>query len=250
MTATFRVFSHFNHQLVKYLTCIGIPILVDDRTGEEKNNWLRKNAQFGHVFTGGYFTKWDDEIEFVDAYVQENETIVDFQKLARMIAVRENDPDVIEPFKVESQVLSLEDEEIVVVKKYDFRTWYDESHDTMFYEVTKAYTDLPFTSVVYNHSNKGHRKFFASLFTQTSWGICPEDMDFLHQVWLHLEMPGEYDIEEIVKAQIKLCEAGEIEPQVYRRSIEEVQETFEKRKFIGVKRKAINQEPQSFEIPL
>ena len=123
-------------------------------------------------------------------------------------------------------------------KGYEFRCEFWNGKDTMLYEVCKPHTDLPFTTIVHEWSTKGHLPFFSALFTQTSWGLCGGDMDFLSAAWKKLGMTEKtglpYDIDQIVQDKIKKCERGEIEPQVYRKTIEEVITMFESRGFIGV----------------
>jgi len=117
---------------------------------------------------------------------------------------------------------------------YSFRKIYHEQKDVMFYEVRKPHTDRPYVTYTYNFSNAGHLAFFTNLFVCSSWGVSHQDINFLSYAWTHLEMPGTFDMEELLRAHVERCTPGEgripeAEPDVYRRTIEEVMYTFQKR---------------------
>jgi hypothetical protein len=104
---------------------------------------------------------------------------------------------------------------------------HDELHDCAFYQLTKPFTDLPYTVVVNNHSERGHIPFFASLFSVTSWGICGHDMDFLSKVWHEFGLPGEFNAEKVVLDAIELAKKDESKkPRVYRRTLDDVYQLF------------------------
>lgn len=253
MAAIFTIFTDCGQELVEKLKFI--PFMVSAKTGADKRNWLDKNGNFGRVVIrlteeqNSVFTcccwaihkSYGGDEEDIMGYIQDNGFNVDIEAIISYLfdlddpLLEDEKLELFKDFKIEPQVLTLkEPEPIIHEKSYKFTTRYVAEKDTMFYQVCKPFTDLPFTCVVFNYSDIGHRKFFSSLFTTASWGICSEDMDFLEQAWIHLGMPPDgYDIEEIVKEQIKKCEQGEVEPRVYRRTIDQVLETFEKRGFIG-----------------
>ena len=62
---------------------------------------------------------------------------------------------------------------------YSFKTYFIEEKDTMLYEVYKPNTDLPYTSVIRNHSKRGHKAFFPTLYICNSWGVSRHDLPFL-----------------------------------------------------------------------
>jgi hypothetical protein len=116
---------------------------------------------------------------------------------------------------------------------YGFRSKYLEDIDVKLYEVTKPHTDLPYTSITRNFSKLGDLPFFSSLFICESWGVCNSDVEFLYQLWLHFNMEGEFDIDKLYRDRVEACypkptAVPEPEPEVYRRSIEQVTETIYK----------------------
>jgi len=119
-------------------------------------------------------------------------------------------------------------------ESYNFRAIFHETKDVMFYEVWKPHTDRPYTTYVFNFSQVGHLPFFTNLFVCSSWGVARSDITFLQQVWNHLRMVGDFDIEDLLRDRVERCTPGEgrvpePEPDVYRRGIEEVMEHFQKR---------------------
>lgn len=110
---------------------------------------------------------------------------------------------------------------------YGFRMHKVEEKDTVLYEVTKPFTDFPYTSVIREWSKRGHVSFFPSLFVCTSWGVSRNDVPFLEYIWKQLEMVGEFDMDKLLKEATEKCypsstHAPDPEPEVYRRSIEDV----------------------------
>jgi hypothetical protein len=106
--------------------------------------------------------------------------------------------------------------------------------DICLIQVEKPYCDLPYTVVIRNYSQKGRKSFFTDLFICESWGVARKDYEFLEQVWNHWGMEGVYDLDKMLHEATKRCfpqegEQPEPEPEVYRRPIENVLETFKKR---------------------
>lgn len=122
------------------------------------------------------------------------------------------------------EVLDFKKEE----EAYAFRYFIDEDRDKAIFEVTKPFTDRPYSSVITNYSSRGMEPFFTSLYVCQSWGICNYDHLFLLKIWKHLGMQethGELDLENRLKAAIAKClpdnpGGPEKEPEVYRMSIE------------------------------
>lgn len=210
--------------------------VVSSRT----NQWFSKNP--GHVFFEDEgFNIWADnpgeeDYTFVDAFVTGDFTEQEFSDLEDiLLGVEDLDLDVLDKFRIETQALELKEDVVTHKNNYDFRTIYIEGRDCMMYEVCKPFTDVPYTTGVFNFKEAGHLQFFSALFTIGSWGICREDMDFLFNVWKHLNMPGEYNIENIVKEATEECARGKVEPRVYRRTIEQVLQRWDETNFIGLR---------------
>lgn len=213
-----------------------IPFYVDSN---RSNQWFSKNP--GHVFYEDEgFNIWSDtpgeeDYMYVGAFVTGDFTDQEFSDLEDILMGVGIDISVLDRFRIETQTLELEDDVVTHKNNYDFRTIYIEGRDCMMYEVCKPFTDVPYTTAIFNFKEAGHLQFFSALFTIGSWGICREDMDFLFNVWKHLNMSGEYNIEKIIKEAIEECTHGKIEPRVYRRTIEQVLEKWDTTGFIGVR---------------
>lgn len=113
---------------------------------------------------------------------------------------------------------------------YSFRYMEDDSRNLAICEVTKPFTDLPYTTVIRNYSQRTLLPFFTSLFVCSSWGVANHDIVFLYKLWEHLsfnEKYGDLDLENRLKEDIAKCKpdypgGAESEPEVYRLSIEEL----------------------------
>lgn len=110
---------------------------------------------------------------------------------------------------------------------YAFKTFYIEDKDTMLYEIFKPHTDLPYTSVIRNFSTRGHKAFFPTLYICNSWGVSRHDLPFLSFMWKQLDLKDEFDMDRMLKEATEKCypsSNGEVqsEPEVYRRTIEDV----------------------------
>lgn len=110
---------------------------------------------------------------------------------------------------------------------YNLETRFLEDLDIMLYEVTKPFTDLPYTSVTRNYSKKGHKPFFTDLFICQSWGVARADIAFLKHTWEQFKMAGEFDLDAMMQEAIEKCLPSETnipepEPEVYRRSLNDV----------------------------
>lgn len=103
-------------------------------------------------------------------------------------------------------------------------------NDCMFYQVTKPFTDRPYTTVVREFAKNGHKRFFTNLFVCNSWGVASKDIQFLYKAWGWLEMEGELDLDVLMKEATEACnEKMEAEPEVWRAGMESVLEIFNKR---------------------
>lgn len=240
--------------MVEMLSKHNVPFYVDSN---RSNSWFAKNP--GHVFNLDYggFVTWSDNpgdegYMLVDAFVTGDLTYDELVNLERILhynaledGEKYGDPNymeseylnfsVLDKFRIETQTKEVKEEKVTHKNNYDFRTHPIPDRDCMLYEVCKPFTDVPYTTAIFNFEEAGHLQFFSALFTIGSWGICREDMDFLFCVWKHLKMPGEYNIENIVKEATEACAQGKIEPRVYRRTIEQVLEKWKETNFIGLR---------------
>lgn len=130
--------------------------------------------------------------------------------------------------KPTTQKVELEDIEIKKQEQdyYALNRCFLEKQDIMLYEVTKPFTDLPYTSVTRNYSKKGHLPFFTDLFICQSWGVARADIAFLAEMWKELKMTGEFDLDKLLKEATEKCmpqenTLPEPEPEVYRRSLQD-----------------------------
>lgn len=127
---------------------------------------------------------------------------------------------------------------------YEFKKFYLEPFDVMFYEVSRPGTTIPFTVVVVNYSLKNDEYFFTDIYASSSWDYnrreCLHDFNFLRALWTDFfKLPGEFKM-ELVKARIDRCTpeklakgvVPESEPLVYRRSMDTVIEAYKQRSSI------------------
>jgi len=110
---------------------------------------------------------------------------------------------------------------------YSFKTFFIEDKDTMLYEIWKPHTDLPYTSVIRKYSKRGHKAFFPTLYICNSWGVSRHDLPFLSFMWRQLDQEGEFDMDKMLKEATEKCYPSyegeiELEPEVYRRTIDDV----------------------------
>lgn len=106
--------------------------------------------------------------------------------------------------------------------EYMFSHFIDKQKDICICEVYKPFTDLPYTCVIENFSVVDFIPLFTSLFICSSWGVSPKDIIFLKHLWKHLDMKGEFDLENRLKKVVEECQAGAPEPRVYRETLEQV----------------------------
>lgn len=116
--------------------------------------------------------------------------------------------------------------------EYALRYIIDESRKLAIYEVTKPYTDRPYTCVIRNYPERTVLPFFTALFVCNSWGRTNLDIVFLYKIWDHLNMAKEHgplDLENRLKEEVAKCfpdypGGANAEPEVYRLSIEQLWE--------------------------
>lgn len=115
---------------------------------------------------------------------------------------------------------------------YSFKTHFIEDKNTMLYEVKKPHTDLPYTSVIRNFSERGHKAFFPTLYICQSWGVSRHDLSFLSFMWEQLDLKEKFDMDAMLKEATEKCYPSkngppEPEPEVYRRGIPDVLATLQ-----------------------
>lgn len=121
-------------------------------------------------------------------------------------------------------------------KAYSYDCEIDNGRNICFCQITKPFTDRPYTTVIRNFSEQGLKPLFTSLFIDSTWGFS-HDVEFLVQLWSHLGLIyefGELDLDKELKQRTESCypkegQVPEKEPEVYRMSIEELKEQFTKR---------------------
>jgi hypothetical protein len=114
------------------------------------------------------------------------------------------------------------------VTEYAFNFRHED--DVCFCEISKPYTDNPYTVVIRNFGLLGFEPLFTALYVCQSWGVSSMDHTFLVQLWKHLKLPGELDLENRLKLEIEKCKNGKPEPEVYRLDISGVKEQLSRKK--------------------
>lgn len=124
--------------------------------------------------------------------------------------------------KEKMQLLKSADKPPEPNKEYGFD--YVVENDIAYCQVTKPYTDLPYTAVIRDFSEQGFEPLFTALYVSSSWGVCNLDHAFLVKLWKYLNMEGELDLENRLAAEILKCQNGKPEPELYRLDIMGVKE--------------------------
>jgi hypothetical protein len=133
--------------------------------------------------------------------------------------------------EIKSELSEIEADPFVVVTPaaeyyYSFETKQIEEADLMICQVNKPKV-RPFTVILSSFNTEGYTRLFTDLFACDDWGRCETDIKFLKDLWAHLKMVNEFDIEALLKTATEGCypnESGLIysEPVVYRKTIEEI----------------------------
>ena len=125
-----------------------------------------------------------------------------------------------ESFNEGTTIIDDETDAPIVSENYELETWYEEDHDTMFYEMTRPHQSRVWTSVTTNYSSRGHLPFFSSFFYLNDFGKDGQDINFLKYFWETWEMGGTFDPEECLKQHIASCQDDEtLSPRVYQNNI-------------------------------
>jgi len=180
-----------------------MPILVayfDDSAKVEVRDWVYISAYLSHLITGSEITP--HHLRLGKGFVQPA-TVVTSEKV-ELKATPPNDPDR---------------------EHYALRTFEVKERDAKLFELWKPHCDLPFTVMITPYSTKGDIPFFSSLFACSSWGVARLDAEFLRHVWRDMGLPGDLDLDALLKAHTEACMPSDdtmpqTEPKVYRATIE------------------------------
>lgn len=107
---------------------------------------------------------------------------------------------------------------------YEFR-YENIDGDICVCEITKPFTDLPYTVVIREYSKNGLLPLFTAPYVAQSWGVTNLDHAFLYKLWEYLAMDekfGSLDLEKRLQNEIEACKNGKPEPEVYRADLETV----------------------------
>lgn len=137
------------------------------------------------------------------------------------------------PPKIEEKISLFKSKEILKPQNTEYMFNYDVCEDIGFFQITKPYTDRPYTCVIRDFNNAGYEPLFTALYVSQSWGVSNHDHLFLERLWAHLGMSGELDLENRLKKEIELCKNGKPEPEVYRADIDVVKAQMSRKKKRG-----------------
>ena len=222
--------------LINRLDKVGVPFYVDINL--PTSQWYESNL-VGNCRV------------FDNAYQCYSEILPDFQPFLLCAAEVNEEPDWgvvtntlkgdiggMEPTKKQKSNESF-DEGVIVAKdeteapkvseNYELETYYEEDHDTMFYEMIRPGQSRAWTSVTNNYSTRGHLPFFSSYFYLNDFGKDGKDLDFLKYFWGTWEMVGTFNPEECLKAHIAITKKDEtLGPRVYQNKIKYLIDLFNK----------------------
>lgn len=143
----------------------------------------------------------------------------------------------------EEKIQLLKSTEIPKDQNTDYGFVYTIENDIAYCQVTKPYTDLPYTAVIREFSTNGFEPLFTALYVASSWGVCNLDHAFLERLWKYLNMDGDLDLENRLKCEIQKCQEGKPEPELYRLDIMGVKEQLSLK---HKRRNAIGVDPNKF----
>lgn len=106
----------------------------------------------------------------------------------------------------------------------DYSFSYTVDDNIAYCQITKPFTDWPYTAVIRDFDKNGLEPLFTAMYVSTSWGVCSQDHVFLSKLWKYLGMEGELDMEKRLAAEIEKCKNGKPEPELYRLDIMGVKE--------------------------
>ena len=226
MSIQFNFFSPFDEdkvELINKIKEVGYGVFLDKKNGCNID-WIKKQMETAYflVLENGELVEGS-----IDPYVMVTPPEMDGVEryLEWCNNMRNGVVNDLGIAPLETVVLKLDEpEEVVQNTEYSVRTiWLNKD---LYYEVQKPYTDLPYTTVVYNFEKHGHLLFFTNLFICKSWGVSGNDIGFLKELWGRWGMEGEFDIDKLLKERTESCypNSGDvmIEPTVWRKGVEHV----------------------------
>lgn len=180
-----------------------------------------------------YFDKWQDitaeDWKFIDQYMShlfyndelpvESERSKELLLGATIISHQSNQTE--------------EDMSQELPQHYSFDRYDIPDRDISLIQIGTPNCEIPYTVCIRDFSKRGLKPLFTSLFVSQSWGVSRSDISFLQELWNNL-MQGEFDLHGMLKETTEACypQPGRIpdpEPEVYRRTIEQVLNTFAER---------------------
>lgn len=217
--------------------------LVDDKHGNDQD-WFRKN--FDGPFRLYSFDQQnlitldiDDmkqPVKFV-IYFNQNEIITEFEwyqielYLTHIIyehPITERTKRCIE--RIRDQQLTLKPfvspQQPDLPQFYEFKSHFIEEDDIALFEITKANSTTPYTTVVRQFSVKGYKPLFTNYFACNAFRNDFVAITFLQKLWKEY-MQGPMDLDQLLKDATEACYPNEnyipiAEPEVYIKSIPEV----------------------------
>lgn len=143
----------------------------------------------------------------------------------------------------EERIQLLKSEEIPKEQNKEYGFAYSVEDDIAYCQITKPYTDQPYTAVIRGFESKGFEPMFTALYVASSWGVCNHDHAFLEKLWKYLDMKGPLDLQNRLQCEIQKCQQGMPEPELYRLDISGVKEQLQTK---HKRRHAIDVDPSKF----
>lgn len=111
---------------------------------------------------------------------------------------------------------------------YEFNSQTFEDRDVAVFEITKANSTTPYTTLIREFSVKGYKPLFTNYFACNAFKNDFVAIQFLMKLWEEF-MQGPMDLDEMLKQATEACYPGEnyvpiVEPEVYMKSMDEVLE--------------------------
>lgn len=111
---------------------------------------------------------------------------------------------------------------------YEFNSQMFEDRDVAVFEITKANSTTPYTTLVREFSVKGYKPLFTNYFACNAFKNDFVAIQFLMKLWQEF-MQGPMDLDAMLKEATEACYPGEnyvpiAEPEVYMKSMDEVLE--------------------------
>lgn len=144
-----------------------------------------------------------------------NDEYVDLEEISKLVPP---------PVQTPEQIQLHKSIQVPTETAQDYGFCYSIEDDIGYCQINKPYTDRPYTAVIRNFERVGFEPLFTALYVASSWGVCSHDHMFLIKLWQHLNMNGNLDLENRLACEIKLCQEGKPEPELYRLCISDVKE--------------------------